>query len=195
VQKLTDKAFWTKVDEERLASQTLIEDLTNRFSSKPPPKKIESEDKVAVSSGKKKTKELKVLDPKAAQNLSILLGGALKHMSYTDLKKCILRCDASVLTESLLQSLIQYLPSPDQFKRLKEYEDCYSDLSEAEQFAISLADIKRLVPRLKSLKFQLHYPELVQDCKPDIVAATAACEEVKKRRKKKTIAEPFFSMF
>ena len=50
--------------------------------------------------------------------------------------------------------------------------------AEAEQFAISLADIKRLVPRLKSLKFQLHYPELVQDCKPDIVAATEACQEV-----------------
>ena len=27
------------------------------------------------------------------------------------------------------------------------------------------------------------YPELVQDCKPDIVAATAACEEVRKSRK------------
>lgn len=37
----------------------------------------------------------------------------------------------------------------------------------------------RLVPRLKSLKFQLHYPELVQDCKPDIVAATEACQEVR----------------
>ena len=72
----------------------------------------------------------------------------------------------------------QYLPSPDQLKRLKEHEDHYDELAEAEQFAISLADIKRLVPRLKSLKFQLHYPELVQDCKPDIVAATAACEEV-----------------
>ena len=30
---------------------------------------------------------------------------------------------------------------------------------------------------------QLRYPELVQDCKPDIVAATAACEEVKKSKK------------
>ena len=38
--------------------------------------------------------------------------------------------------------------------------------------------ILRLVPRLKSLKFQLHFPELVQDCKPDIVSATAACDEV-----------------
>ena len=73
---------------------------------------------------------------------------------------------------------LQYIPAPDQLNRLKEYEKDYDSLAEAEQFAISLADIKRLVPRLKSLKFQLHYPELVQDCKPDIVAATEACQEV-----------------
>ena len=28
--------------------------------------------------------------------------------------------------------------------------------------------------------FKLHFPELVQDCKPDIVAATAACEELRR---------------
>jgi len=183
VNKLTNKAFWTQVDEERLASQSLIEDLTNRFSSKPPPKKEESDEKSTSNSGKKKTKELKVLDPKAAQNLSILLGGALKHISYDDLRKCILRCDTSVLTENLLQSLIQYLPTPDQLKKLKEFQGEFDDLSEAEQFSMSMADIKRLVPRLKSLKFRIHFPELVQDCKPDIVAATAACDEVKRSKK------------
>ena len=57
--------------------------------------------------GKKKGKELRVLDQKAAQNLSILLGGALKHISYDELRKLILRCDTQVLNESLLQSLIQ----------------------------------------------------------------------------------------
>jgi hypothetical protein len=55
-----------------------------------------------------------VLDPKAAQNLSILLGGALKHITYEELRCCILRCDTNVLTENLLQSLIQYIPAPDQ---------------------------------------------------------------------------------
>jgi len=30
------------------------------------------------------------------------------------------------------------------------------------------------------LMFKLHFPELVQDCKPDIVAATAACEELRR---------------
>jgi hypothetical protein len=38
----------------------------------------------------------------------------------------------------------------------------------------------RLVPRLKVLQFQLHFPELVDDCKPDMLAATAACQEVRK---------------
>jgi hypothetical protein len=30
------------------------------------------------------------------------------------------------------------------------------------------------------MQFKLHFPELVEDCKPDMVAATAACEEVSK---------------
>ena len=197
VGKLTEKAFWTGVDEERLASQSLIEDLQNRFSSKPPGKKSSEDSGSNSGTGKKKTKELKVLDAKAAQNLSVILGGALKHISYPDLRKCILRCDTTVLTENLLQSLIQYLPSPDQLNKLQEHASDFDNLAEAEQFAISLADIKRLVlrqmlmlmlicrlvPRLKSLRFMLHYPELVQDCKPDIVAATAACEEVRRSKK------------
>ena len=99
------------------------------------------------------------------------------------MRKCIQRCDTSVLTENLLQALIQYIPAPDQLNRLKEFENEYENLAEAEQFAISISGIKRLVPRLKSLMFQQRYPELVQDCKPHIVSATAACEEVRKSKK------------
>ncbi|XP_059080530.1 protein diaphanous-like isoform X3 [Tigriopus californicus] len=182
--QLTENAFWTKVDEEKLASESLIENLMNKFSTKPVPKQLEMNmESNGTGTGKKKTKELKVLDHKAAQNLSILLGGALKHISHDDLKTCILHCDTDVLTENLLQSLIQYIPAPDQLNRLKEFEKDYDNLSEAEQFAISISGIKRLVPRLKSLMFQQRYPELVQDCKPFIVAATAACDEVQKSRK------------
>ena len=76
----------------------------------------------------------------------------------------------------------QHPPSPSHYgsinllNRLKEYEKQYYDLSEAEQFSISISGIKRLVPRLKSLMFKQRYSQLVQDCKPHIVAATAACE-------------------
>ena len=57
---------------------------------------------------------------------------------------------------------LQYIPAPDQLNRLKEYEKDYDSLAEAEQFAISISGIKRLVPRLKSLVFRQRYPELVQ---------------------------------
>jgi len=42
-----------------------------------------------------------------------------------------------------------------------------------------MGEIKRLLPRLKSLSYRQHHPEMVQDIKPAIVAGTAACEEVK----------------
>ena len=46
-----------------------------------------------------------------------------------------------------------------------------------------MASIKRLVPRLKSISFKQHYSEMVQDIKPDIVAATLACEEISESKK------------
>lgn len=84
-------------------------------------------------------KDLKVLDGKAAQNISILLGGSLKHLSYNDVKRCILRCDDAVLSDNVLQQLINYLPSPDQLHKLEEYRSQYDDLTEAEQFAITVS--------------------------------------------------------
>ena len=72
--KLTKEAFWTQVDEERMASDSLINNLINKFGTKPVAKQIENSESVQNGVNKKKTKELKVLDPKAAQNLSILLG-------------------------------------------------------------------------------------------------------------------------
>jgi diaphanous 2 len=86
----------------------------------------------------KKVKDLKVLDGKAAQNISILLGGSLKHMSYADVRKCILHCDDSVITDNVLQQLITYFPPPDQLKKLEEFRNEYSDLTEAEQFAVTV---------------------------------------------------------
>lgn len=79
-----------------------------------------------------------VLDGKSAQNLLILLGGALKYMSYEDIKRSILSCDESVLTDSVLQALIQYIPSPEQLKKLEEFRDQYDHLAEAEQFSVTV---------------------------------------------------------
>lgn len=95
----------------------------------------------------KKVKELKVLDGKAAQNISILLGGSLKHMTYSKVKSCLLRCDDTILNGHVLEQLIQvsihilhlnaadlfvtvylyvqYLPPPDQLNKLQQFKDSY----------------------------------------------------------------------
>lgn len=83
-------------------------------------------------------KDLKVLDSKAAQNISILLGGTLKHMPYVEVKKCLFRCEGPVISDNILQGLIQYLPPPDQLSKLQMYKDQYDDLTEAEQFCVTV---------------------------------------------------------
>ncbi|KAJ0182931.1 hypothetical protein K1T71_000907 [Dendrolimus kikuchii] len=186
-QKMSEKAFWVKVQEDKLASPDILSGLALKFSSKPVAKR--NEDSVDKVHTLKKVKDLKVLDSKAAQNLSILLGGSLKHMSYEHIRTCILRCDTTVLTGNVLDLLIQYLPPADQLKKLAELKCNSEELTEAEQFAATVADIKRLVPRLRSLAFREHYKEIISEVKPDIVSGTAACEEVKSSNKFAKILE------
>ncbi|XP_063219909.1 protein diaphanous-like [Bacillus rossius redtenbacheri] len=186
-QHLSEKSFWVKTQEETLATTDILDGLSQRFSSKPPVKTVS--DVVDKGGGTwRKVKDLKVLDSKVAQNLSILLGGSLKHLSYDEVKESILRCD-NKLDPNVLEQLISYLPPADQFKKLQEYKAKYDDLTEAEQFALTISEVKRLLPRLKSMSFKLHFTEIVDDIKPDIVAGIAACEEVKQSKKFSRILE------
>ncbi|KAF0298551.1 Protein diaphanous [Amphibalanus amphitrite] len=185
-QHLKENSFWVGINEERLADEDILEGLQNRFSSKPVAVKMDTD---GANAKTKRTKELRVLDGKAAQNLSILLGGPLKHMSYEDVKRAILRCDEEVLTETLTESLIQYCPTPDQLKKLENYRAEYDGpyrggaVRHHAFLLLQIGSIKRLLPRLKSMSFKLRFAEMVQDVKPAIVAATAACEEIMSSKK------------
>ncbi|XP_066132881.1 protein diaphanous homolog 1-like [Saccopteryx bilineata] len=127
---------------------------------------------------KKKVKELKVLDSKTAQNLSIFLGSF--RMPYQEIKNVILEVNEAVLTESMIQNLIKQMPEPEQLKMLLELKDEYDDLAESEQFGVVMGTVPRLRPRLNAILFQLQFSEQVENIKPEIVSVTAACEEVRK---------------
>ena len=79
-----------------------------------------------------------VLDGKAAQNLAILLAGSMKHMTYDEIRLAVLRCDESVLTSSLVDQMIQYVPTADELKKLEVHKENYEQLQGAEQFAITV---------------------------------------------------------
>ncbi|KAL4683635.1 hypothetical protein H8959_021329 [Pygathrix nigripes] len=142
------------------------------------PKKDQEGGEEKKSVQKKKVKELKVLDSKTAQNLSIFLGSF--RMPYQEIKNVILEVNEAVLTESMIQNLIKQMPEPEQLKMLSELKDEYDDLAESEQFGVVMGTVPRLRPRLNAILFKLQFSEQVENIKPEIVSVTAACEELRK---------------
>lgn len=178
---LSQNCFWTKVKEDRFENNELFAKLTLAFSAQTKTSKAKKdqeggEEKKSVQ--KKKVKELKVLDSKTAQNLSIFLGSF--RMPYQEIKNVILEVNEAVLTESMIQNLIKQMPEPEQLKMLSELKDEYDDLAESEQFGVVMGSVPRLRPRLNAILFKLQFSEQVENIKPEIVSVTAACEELRK---------------
>ncbi|CAO2593825.1 Protein diaphanous homolog 1 [Lemmus lemmus] len=178
---LSQDCFWTKVKEDRFENNELFAKLTLTFSAQTKTSKAKKdqeggEEKKSVQ--KKKVRELKVLDSKTSQNLSIFLGSF--RMPYQEIKNVILEVNEAVLTESMIQNLIKQMPEPEQLRMLSELKDEYDDLAESEQFGVVMGTVPRLRPRLNAILFKLQFSEQVENIKPEIVSVTAACEELRK---------------
>ncbi|XP_011365724.1 protein diaphanous homolog 1 isoform X2 [Pteropus vampyrus] len=187
---LSQDCFWTKVKEDRFENNELFAKLTHAFSAQTKSSKAKKdqeggEEKKSVQ--KKKVKELKVLDSKTAQNLSIFLGSF--RMPYQEIKNVILEVNEAVLTESMIQNLIKQMPEPEQLKMLSELKDEYDDLAESEQFGVVMGTVPRLRPRLNAILFRLQFSEQVENIKPEIVSVTAACEELRKSQNFSSLLE------
>ncbi|XP_050819408.1 protein diaphanous homolog 1 [Gopherus flavomarginatus] len=188
-EELSQDCFWTKVKEDRFENDELFAKLTLTFSAQTKSKcsKQDQEGGQEKSTQKKKVKELKVLDSKSAQNLSIFLGSF--RMPYEEIKNVILEVNEAVLTESMVQNLIKQMPEPEQLKMLSELRDEYNELAESEQFGVVISSVSRLRPRLNSILFKLQFNEQVENIKPEIVSVTAACEEVRKSKSFSSLLE------
>uniref|UniRef100_S4R988 FH2 domain-containing protein n=1 Tax=Petromyzon marinus TaxID=7757 RepID=S4R988_PETMA len=102
------------------------------------------------------------------------------RMDYQEIKSIILSVDEERITESMIQSLINQLPEPEQLSALASLKNEYEDLCEPEQFGVVISSVKRLRPRLNAILFRLQFDEQVANLKPDIVAVSAACEEIRR---------------
>uniref|UniRef100_A0A3B1IM43 Diaphanous related formin 3 n=1 Tax=Astyanax mexicanus TaxID=7994 RepID=A0A3B1IM43_ASTMX len=94
-QEMSENCFWVKASEERYEDDDLLGRLALTFTRR---EEEELEEKKSV---KKRIKELKVLDPKIAQNLSIFLGSF--RMPYEEIRRMILEVDEEQLTEPMIQ--------------------------------------------------------------------------------------------
>ncbi|NXD70417.1 DIAP3 protein, partial [Eolophus roseicapillus] len=178
-QEMTESCFWVKAEEEKYENADMLCKLEVTFCCQKRVKK-EEEEFEEKKSIKKRIKELKVLDPKIAQNLSIFLGSF--RVPYEEIKMMILEVDETQLSESMIQNLIKHLPEQEQLNALSKFKNEYNNLSEPEQFGVVMSNVKRLRPRLSAILFKLQFEEQVNNLKPDIMAVSAACEEIKKSK-------------
>ncbi|XP_031955762.1 protein diaphanous homolog 3 isoform X3 [Corvus moneduloides] len=189
-QEMTESCFWVKAQEDKYENADMLCKLEVTFccqkrghdlnSAEEVSSKREEEDFEEKKSIKKRIKELKVLDPKIAQNLSIFLGSF--RVPYEEIKMMILEVDETQLSESMIQNLIKHLPEQEQLNALSKFKNEYNNLSEPEQFGVVMSNVKRLRPRLSAILFKLQFEEQVNNIKPDIMAVSAACEEIKKSK-------------
>ncbi|XP_052368400.1 protein diaphanous homolog 2 isoform X2 [Oncorhynchus keta] len=177
-QEMAENCFWIKVKEEKFENQEFFEQLSLSFSSRTKVKNEVDETDARVTQFKKKAKELRILDAKTAQNLSIFLGSF--RLPYEEIRDIVLEVDEGRLTESLIQNLIKNLPEQKDLSALAELKNEYEDLCEPEQFGIVMSSVKLLRSRLNGILFKLTFEEQVNNIRPDIMNVTFACEEVKK---------------
>ncbi|XP_059208190.1 protein diaphanous homolog 3-like [Centropristis striata] len=178
-QEMSESCFWVQADENQYAKPELLCRVALTFGSQRTAKK-EEEDLEDKKSIKKRIKELKVLDPKIAQNLSIFLGSF--RMPYQEIRRMVVEVDEEQLTEPMIQNLVKHLPEQEQLNALAKYKNEYANLSEPEQFGVVMSSVKRLRPRLSHILFRLQFEEQVNNLRPDILAVNAACDEVRKSR-------------
>ncbi|XP_065394151.1 protein diaphanous homolog 2 isoform X1 [Macaca fascicularis] len=177
--ELSENCFWLKVKEDKFENPDLFAKLALNFATQMKVQKnAEALEEKKTGPTKKKVKELRILDPKTAQNLSIFLGSY--RMPYEEIRNIILEVNEDLLSEALIQNLVKHLPEQKILNELAELKNEYDDLCEPEQFGVVMSSVKMLQPRLSSILFKLTFEEHVNNIKPSIIAVTLACEELKK---------------
>ena len=186
--RMSEKSMWVRLNKKESAiSHDVLKELSEQFAVK----QVRRKDPEQTEKPAKKDKELRVLDQKTNQNLSIALRGQFKHMSVEDVRLAILQCDESILCtdsegapdSSTLQTLIVSLPDHDVINKVVALEEGEDELAEGELFLHRIGRIKKLVPLLKNMAFKTEYPALVKETRRDIVNTKAALDELANSKK------------
>ncbi|CAF0779717.1 unnamed protein product [Adineta ricciae] len=183
-QSIKKDSIWANLDEKNFQKKDLFAAIKQNFATKSAPAKnpADSDNESSSSSTTvKKTKEFRVLDPRAGQNFAIMFS-QLKSTPQ-QFRQWILACDSQHLTSDLLAQLDKSLPTPEELKKLSDLKNEINDLPDSEQYFCAVSDIKRLHQRIKLLLFKSQYKELLEETEKNLVAARQACETVRKSKR------------
>eukprot|EP00731_Ephydatia_muelleri_P030908 Em0022g422a len=177
-QQLNSNSFWAQANEEALESSDFLAEIESTFGTGKEKALSEVENpKLKLP----KLKQLKVLDPKSAQNISIMLGTL--RMNYEDVRDLVLSVDGEKMTEQMVQQLLKYLPTKEEVTQLQAYKDKRSELADAEQFVVVMSDVRRLPERLDCMLFRVRFEEERKELQDSITSVIAACREIRTSKK------------
>eukprot|EP01048_Picozoa_sp_COSAG05_P010704 COSAG05_NODE_959_length_6425_cov_4.388397_1_plen_329_part_00 len=170
------KSIWADAQEPLKMDYDLLGHLFKDYA------KIKKEQEAAAGGAPEEKKKavddkVKFLDPKRAQNVSIVASSI--KITPDALKAALLNADVETLTPEVVERLITLCPlSAEELRSCSEYTGDVEKLDRAERFLHGLAGLSGLEARLRCLHLQQHFAEWQGQCASSMAALTAAAEQV-----------------
>ncbi|KAL4566841.1 hypothetical protein LXL04_030966 [Taraxacum kok-saghyz] len=121
---------------------------------------------------------VQIIDPKKAQNLSILL----KALNVTTEEVSAALKEGNELPLEIVQTLLKMAPTSEEELKLRLYDGDFSRLGPAERFLKVLVEIPFAFRRLESLLFMCTLQDEESNIKESLETLEAACVKLKKSR-------------
>ncbi|KAK4419745.1 Formin-like protein 1 [Sesamum alatum] len=123
----------------------------------------------------------RVLDPKKAQNIAILLRAL--NVTVEEVCEGLLEGNTDTLGTELLESLLKMAPTKEEERKLKEYKDASpTKLGAAERFLKAVLDIPYAFRRVDAMLYVSNFDSEVEYLKKSFATLEAACEELRTSR-------------
>ncbi|KAK9938346.1 hypothetical protein M0R45_015092 [Rubus argutus] len=121
---------------------------------------------------------IQIINPKKAQNLSILL----RALNVTIEEVCDAIREGNELPSEFLQTLLKMAPTQEEELKLRVFDGALSQLGPAERFLKALIDIPFAFKRLEALFFMCTLQEEVTNLKESFATLEVACKELRSSR-------------
>lgn len=147
--------------------------------------------KSPINKIKVEKKKVSVIDAKRAQNGSISLARIKmqceRHETHQKIREHIENMVDEPFTSEQLQSLLEFLPTPEEESMLKNFKGDAEYLGPAEKYMIAMSDFPSAMSRIDCMIYKQQFRSRIQECKDTLLKIESACDDVKSSEKLKKV--------
>jgi len=122
----------------------------------------------------------KVLDPKKAQNIAILLRAL--NVTLEEVSDALLDGNAECLGADLLETLVKMAPTKEEELKLRNFTGDLSKLGSAERFLKALLDIPFSFKRVDAMLYRANFESEINYLRKSFETLEGACDDLKGSR-------------